>query len=373
MDRNAFADFLVAAMECLNVLREQKLAGDKARFAKVRAANRKHWPLFRDVLHDRIPVETTAAKKMKTLVPDKALARGAFERWATAVKTTPEQVAEPEEDLKRRDMEIAHSEELLKAETAATNGLLALGQAAATGDADAAKRLVDIARLPCASWRERSKPTQTWCGLWRRNRLAGRCWRAMSRVGQNKSPRERIRKELLRERKRRRMPVKLPSGETVTISPGGQNPIIKTVIEEFCPCFVPGGTVVYVGDGEDKFLHLDADYLRRLGVVIPAPAKMPDVLVHDRKRNWLLLIEAVTTAGPVDGKPRKELKELFAGCKAGLVFVTAFSTRDTMRSFLPQISWECHRLQNFSKNLLHPFRHLLNSALRFPRKGERQL
>jgi len=116
--------------------------------------------------------------------------------------------------------------------------------------------------------------------------------------------------------------------------------LIKTVIEEFCPCFVPGGTVVYIGDAEDKFLHLDADYLQRLGVVIPAPAKMPDVVVHDVRRNWLLLIEAVTSAGPVDRKRRRELKDLFTGCNAGLVFVTAFSTRDVMRSFLTQISWE---------------------------------
>ena len=73
--------------------------------------------------------------------------------------------------------------------------------------------------------------------------------------------RDRIRKELLRERKLSRIPVRLPSGETVTISPGGQNPLIKTVVEEFCPRFVPGGTVVYIGDAENKFLHLDADYL----------------------------------------------------------------------------------------------------------------
>ena len=154
------------------------------------------------------------------------------------------------------------------------------------------------------------------------------------------SERERIRNDLLRERKLSRIPVRLPSGEAITISPGGQNPLIKTVIEEFCPCFVPGGMIVYIGDAEDKFLHLDVDYLRQLGVEIPAPAKMPDVVVHDTKRNWLLLIEAVTSAGPVDGKRRKELKELFSGCKAGLVFVTAFSTRDVMRSFLTQISWE---------------------------------
>ncbi|MGD0350591.1 MAG: BsuBI/PstI family type II restriction endonuclease [Verrucomicrobiota bacterium] len=152
--------------------------------------------------------------------------------------------------------------------------------------------------------------------------------------------RNRIRKELERERKLTRIPVKLPSGKTVTISPGGQNPLIKTVIEEFCPRFVAGGTVLYIGDAEDKFLHLDADYLKRLGIAIPAPAKMPDVVVHDTRRNWLLLIEAVTSAGPVDGKRRKELKDLFVGCKAGLVFVTAFTSREAMRSFLTQLSWE---------------------------------
>jgi hypothetical protein len=116
--------------------------------------------------------------------------------------------------------------------------------------------------------------------------------------------------------------------------------LIKQIIEEFCPRFAPGATVVYIGDAESKFLHLEAAYLEGLGILIPAPAKMPDVVVHDTRRNWLVLIEAVTSAGPVDGKRRKELKDLFAGCKAGLVFVTAFSTREIMRSFLTQISWE---------------------------------
>lgn len=152
--------------------------------------------------------------------------------------------------------------------------------------------------------------------------------------------RDRIRKELERDRKLARIPVELPSGKTVTISPGGQNPLIKTVIEEFCPRFAAGGIVLYIGDAENKFLHLDADYLQRLGVAIPAPAKMPDVVVYDTLRNWLLLIEAVTSAGPVDRKRRRELKDLFAGCKAGLVFVTAFANRDAMRSFLTQLSWE---------------------------------
>ena len=63
------------------------------------------------------------------------------------------------------------------------------------------------------------------------------------------------------------------------------------------------------------------------GVTLDSAARILDVIVHDTRRNWLLLIEAVTSAGPVDGKRRKELKDLFAGCQAGLVFVTAFENR----------------------------------------------
>ena len=42
---------------------------------------------------------------------------------------------------------------------------------------------------------------------------------------------------------------------------------------------------------------------------------MPDAFIHHTARNWLLLIEAVTSAGPVDGKWRKKLKGLSCGCK----------------------------------------------------------
>jgi hypothetical protein len=98
--------------------------------------------------------------------------------------------------------------------------------------------------------------------------------------------------------------------------------------------------VIYIGDTENKFVHLEADQLAALGVVLDPAAKIPDVIVYYPKKGWLLLVEAVTTAGPVDGKRRRELKELFRGCKAGLVFVTAFETRRAMQSFASQIAWE---------------------------------
>lgn len=152
--------------------------------------------------------------------------------------------------------------------------------------------------------------------------------------------REDLTNEIARTRHLTRVPVTLPNGSQVALSPGGQNPLIKSIIEHFCATFIQGGVVVYIGDTENKFVYLEAKHLAALGVELDSAAKIPDVIVHDKAKNWLLLIEAVTSAGPVDGKRRKELKELFAGCKAGLVFVTAFETRRAMQSFLSHIAWE---------------------------------
>lgn len=151
---------------------------------------------------------------------------------------------------------------------------------------------------------------------------------------------EEIKRELQRARNIARIPVRLPTGKEITLSPGGQNPLIKSFIEQFCTRFVPGGVVLYVGDAENKFQHFETEYFARVGVHIDSAAKMPDVVVHDPKRGWLVIGEAVTSAGVVDGKRRRELKELFAGFRSGLVFVTAFEDRDAMGRFLSQISWE---------------------------------
>jgi hypothetical protein len=159
-------------------------------------------------------------------------------------------------------------------------------------------------------------------------------------LGHYLTSRETLKNEIARKRDLARVPVTLPDGSQVTLSPGGQNPLIKAIIESFCPAFAPGGVVLYIGDTENKFVHLETAGLASLSVTLNSAAKIPDVIIHDTKRNWLLLIEAVTSTGPVDGKRRKELKDLFFGCNAGLVFVTAFETRRTMLSFGNHISWE---------------------------------
>src|SRR5882757_8265291 len=82
------------------------------------------------------------------------------------------------------------------------------------------------------------------------------------------SSRESVKHEINRKRNLSRVPVTLPDGSQVALSPGGQNPLIKAVIEHFCPIFAPGGVVLYIGDTENKFVHLEAEGLAALAVTL---------------------------------------------------------------------------------------------------------
>lgn len=137
-----------------------------------------------------------------------------------------------------------------------------------------------------------------------------------------------------------KIPVTLPDGSSITLSAGGQNPLLKSMIEEFCPRFTPGGSVLYVGDAGAKWLICQSDELDALGVVVDAHGKMPDLVVHMEDRNWIVLLEAASTHGPVDHTRYLELKHLFRNCEAGLVFVSCFIDQATMKRYLTDISWD---------------------------------
>ena len=143
-----------------------------------------------------------------------------------------------------------------------------------------------------------------------------------------------------RERTMELIPVNLPDGRKLKLTAGGQNELVKKIIEEFCPRFTPGGVLVYVGDTGDKERHIQTDYLEHLGLVLDRHGKMPDAVIHLAEKNWLVLIEAVTSHGPIGLKRHNELKDLFKPAKAGLVFVTAFLTRHAMTKYLCEIAWE---------------------------------
>ena len=143
-----------------------------------------------------------------------------------------------------------------------------------------------------------------------------------------------------KERKQNRIPVKIAPDTDISLSPGKHSELIRAIVEEFVPRFAPGSKLIYVGDTGRKWSYFDKTLLARLRDPVNPHGKMPDVVLHYVKKNWLLLVEAVTSHGPVDGKRHAELAGLFTGSTAELVYVTAFPNRAVMRRYLPEIAWE---------------------------------
>jgi hypothetical protein len=136
------------------------------------------------------------------------------------------------------------------------------------------------------------------------------------------------------------IPVEIAPGKKITLSPGEHSELIRAIIADFAPRFAPGSVLVYAGDTGEKWGYFDAPLLAGLGVDVDSHGKMPDVVLHFTAKNWLLLVESVTSHGPVDGKRHAELAKLFSGSTAGLVYVTAFPNRTIMSRYLGEIAWE---------------------------------
>ena len=142
------------------------------------------------------------------------------------------------------------------------------------------------------------------------------------------------------ERKMKLVPLALKDGKTLYLAPGEHSQLITDIVKEFGPRFAPGAEVLYVGDTGSKMQHLDSETFENLGLVFDKHGKFPDVVLFHGAKNWLLLVEAVTSHGPIDPKRHYELSTLFASAKSGLVFVTAFPNLLAVTRYLPEISWE---------------------------------
>lgn len=131
-------------------------------------------------------------------------------------------------------------------------------------------------------------------------------------------------KKYLKERKQNLIPVKLSNGKTIKLSAGKHNHVQAAVIQDFAARFANGSEVLYLGDTANKDLYIDKKVLKEICIPITEHSKLPDVVLYDRSKNWLYLIEAVTSHGPVSPKRMIELEDLLKDCKAGKVYVTAF-------------------------------------------------
>jgi adenine-specific DNA-methyltransferase len=151
-----------------------------------------------------------------------------------------------------------------------------------------------------------------------------------------------------------KVPVTLPDGSKVELSPGLHNELQRLIVEELAPRFAQNSVVLYLGDTAQKRLLVATDILKALNIPEMNHDKLPDVVLYDEGREWLFLIEAVTTHGPVSPKRHAELEAMLKECPAGRVYVTAFMDFAGFKKYASEIVWESEVwVAEFPDHMIH--------------------
>ncbi len=136
------------------------------------------------------------------------------------------------------------------------------------------------------------------------------------------------------------LPLKLAEGSQFYLTPGRHNELQIAIVEIFGPRYAPGSLVLYLDDAASKFVIYETARLEQLGVPITTHDKLPDVILYQAEKNWLYLVEAVTSHGPVSHKRKYELEKLLQNCTAEQIYVTAFLHSKEFGRHATKIAWE---------------------------------
>ncbi len=145
---------------------------------------------------------------------------------------------------------------------------------------------------------------------------------------------------LSRHRNLAKIPIKLPNGKPLELSLGEHNVLQKAIIEEFLPRFGADCEVLYIGDTSNKILHIEEAELKKLNFFELSHDELPDIIAFSRKSNWLYLIEAVHSSGPMNETRVLELKKMLKDCTSELIFITGFLTRSDFKKWMLEVAWE---------------------------------
>jgi len=136
------------------------------------------------------------------------------------------------------------------------------------------------------------------------------------------------------------IPIITPEGVEIDLTLGVHNELQRAVVEQFLPRFGYEAELLYLGDTANKLLWLQQDKLTALHFFELNHGELPDIVAYSRRKNWLFLIEAVYSSGPISPTRLLQLQTLCRDCTAETVFVTAFLDRAAFRRFSSEIAWE---------------------------------
>ncbi len=151
--------------------------------------------------------------------------------------------------------------------------------------------------------------------------------------------------------------VTVDDGGSFLLSPGEHNHLEKFVVEVFGPAFLKEPKVVYVSDTAPREGYQNRTLMRRLNLPIDTAAALPDVILYSEPESHLIIVEAVTSSGPVNFVRLEQLQKFTKGPKKlgmKISYISAFPSRSVFRRFVEDIAWDSSVwIENEPNNIVH--------------------
>ncbi|WKZ18484.1 MAG: BsuBI/PstI family type II restriction endonuclease [Candidatus Jettenia sp. CY-1] len=125
----------------------------------------------------------------------------------------------------------------------------------------------------------------------------------------------RIKSTKLRERHIRKVSqhsavcVQINGEGTFSLSPGAHNILEKAIVEVFGHAFFSKPQVVYLGDIAPRKGYQNRILMRRLNLPIDTAESLPDVILLSEHEKHLVIVEVVTSSGPINHIRLEQLQE----------------------------------------------------------------
>ncbi len=156
-----------------------------------------------------------------------------------------------------------------------------------------------------------------------------------------RAARNEIADRLSKAREMKMVPVKLPDGQTLMLTPGPHNQLQKAIVEELLQRFAHGAELLYVGDTAKKLLFVHTEKIRELGLPDPSRSTLPDVVAYDGGRDCIFFVEAVHSFGEITDLRREHLRKLAeTSGRQARSCISAFMDRKSFAKFSGRIGWE---------------------------------
>jgi type II restriction enzyme len=145
-----------------------------------------------------------------------------------------------------------------------------------------------------------------------------------------------------------------PKNQTLSLPDNKHNRLQKAVIELFRPRYAKGSSLVYLKHSPKNKPVCNIKALAELRVKAGNPKNWPGIILLDKKKKWLFLIEVVTSHGPMTPKRVVELEAIFKKTSLGLILISAFPDFKIYAKCAGAIAWNTDVwIAEVSDHLIH--------------------